>query len=429
MTNFQQKINSLPLTSGVYLMKGKQGEVLYVGKAVSLRKRVQSYFRKSQGILSKTDLLVEAIHDIAHVPTASEAEALILEASLIKQYQPKFNIELRDDKSYPFIEITPEEFPRISVVRPNIKLSREESKKFSQDASQNVSAKYYGPYVNPKLIREALDIIRKIFHFRTCDPFPKKACLDYHIGLCDAPCIHNISQKDYNKIIKHVCLILEGKKDELYNALKNEMESLSRTHKFEEASRLRDQIRAIGALYSGTQDVNYYKEAEQLQRILYLPRRPERIECFDISNIMGHQAVGSMVSFLNGKPDKSNYRRFRIRDIEGIDDFKMIAQIVRRRYTRLKNEKGIFPDLIVIDGGKGQLSSAVFELRLLQIDIPIISLAKREEEVFIPTRRTPIVLAKDSLGLKLLQRVRDEAHRFAISYHRLLRGKQALDKK
>ena len=409
-----KKINTFPLTSGVYLMKDLSGEVLYVGKAISLRKRVQSYFRKSRGILSKTDLLVEAIKDIDYISTASEAEALILEASLIKEYQPKFNVELRDDKSYPFIEITAEEFPRISVVRP---------------ITKDASSKYYGPYVNPKLIREALDIIRKIFHFRTCHPFPKKACLDYHIGLCDAPCIQNIGRKEYAKMIRHVCLILEGKKDELYNDLKNEMDILSREHKFEEASKLRDQIRAIGALYSGTKDINYYKEAEQLQRALNLPRRPERIECFDISNIMGRQAAGSMVSFLNGKPDKSNYRRFRIRDIEGSDDFKMIAQIVRRRYQRLKNEQKTFPDLIVIDGGKGQLSSALFELRLLEVEIPMISLAKREEEIFMPNKRNPIILPRDSLGLKLLQRVRDEAHRFAISYHRLLRGREALNKK
>lgn len=413
----QQTIKSLPLTSGVYLMKGAQGEILYVGKAVALQKRVQSYFRPSKKRLSKTDFLVEAVKDIDYISTASEAEALILEASLIKQYQPKFNVELRDDKSYPFIEITKEAFPRIAVVRPNFKQHKKEP--------ANKSSKYYGPYVNPKLIRAALAIIRKIFHFRTCDPLPQKACLDFHIGLCDAPCIQNISQEEYNKIIKNVCLILEGRKDELYNDLKKEMESLARAHKFEEASRVRDQIRAIGALYSGTKDINYYKEAEQLQRLLNLPRLPERIECFDISNIMGNQAAGSMVSFLNGKPDKSNYRRFRIRDIEGIDDFKMIAQVVRRRYARLKNEQAVFPDLIVIDGGKGQLSAATFELRLLEIDIPIISLAKREEEVFLPARRTSIILSKDSLGLKLLQRMRDEAHRFAVSYHRVLRKKKA----
>jgi len=186
-------------------------------------------------------------------------------------------------------------------------------------------------------------------------------------------------------------------------------------------------MRAIGALYSATRDINYFKEAEKLERALNLPKAPARIECFDISNIMGNQSVGSMVSFLNGKPDKNNYRRFKIREVEGIDDFKMMAEVVRRRYTRLKKEGLIFPDLIIVDGGKGQLSAAVEELKTLEIEIPIISLAKREEEVFMPNKRNSIILDKDSLGLRLLQRVRDEAHRFALKYHRLLRGKNTFN--
>ena len=198
---------------------------------------------------------------------------------------------------------------------------------------------------------------------------------------------------------------------------------MSRAKRFEEAAKVRDQLQAIGALYSGTKDINYYKEAEQLQRVLNLPRRPERIEAFDISNIMGQQAVGSMVSFFNGKPDKTNYRRFSIKEVEGIDDFKMIAEVVRRRYTRLKRENLPFPDLILIDGGKGQLSAACEELKRLEVSIPIISLAKREEEIFLPNKRSPVILPRESLGLKLLQRVRDEAHRFAVSYHRLKRKK------
>ena len=421
----KEKVKSLPLSSGVYLMKDKEAKVIYVGKAVSLRKRVQSYFREaapSRGrasrTFSKTDLLVSEIADIECILTGSEAEALILEASLIKQYQPKFNVELRDDKSYPYIEVTREQFPRISIVRPNTK------KALGKGITRKTAVKYYGPYVNVQLIREALGIIRKIFHFRTCHPFPNKACLDYHIGLCDAPCIANIDRQQYTKIIRNVCLILEGKKDELHKNLRDEMETLAQEKKFEEAANVRDQIRAIGALYSGTKDINYYKEAEQLQRVLNLPRKPERIEAFDISNIMGNQAVGSMVSFLNGKPDKSNYRRFRIRTVEGIDDFKMIAEVVRRRYRRLKEERLLFPDLIVIDGGRGQLSSAKEELDKLELTIPVISLAKRAEEVFLPNKRSPAVLPQDSLGLKLLQRIRDEAHRFAITYHRKLRGKK-----
>lgn len=413
MNPLSTKIQSLPLTSGVYLMKSKAGRIIYIGKAVSIRKRVQSYFRKPKGATNKTDLLVAEIDTIDIIETNSEAEALILEASLIKEHDPKYNIELRDDKSYPYIAVTGEEFPRIFIDRPHVK---------------DKKTTYYGPYVQVALVREALSIIRKIFHFRTCDPFPKKECLDFHIGLCEAPCIGKISKQDYAKNIRKVCLILEGKKNELTKSLKEEMEAYARDKNFEAAAQVRDQLRAIGALYSGTKDINYYKEAEQLQRALNLSRLPERIETFDISNIMGNQAVGSMVSFFHGKPDKNNYRRFKIREVDGIDDFKMIAEIVRRRYRRLKEERKSYPDLIVIDGGKGQLSSACEELKKLDMEIPIISLAKQEEEIFVPNKRNSIRLSHTSLGLKLLQRARDEAHRFALSYHRHLRGKNVFEK-
>ncbi len=324
-----QILKSLPLSSGVYLMKDNLGKVIYVGKAVSLRKRVQSYFRRSGDGRIKTDLLVVEINNIETIETASEAEALILEASLIKQYDPRFNVVLKDDKSYPFIEITNEEFPKVSVERPRVK---------------NPHSTYFGPYVNPALIREALTIIRKIFPFRTCQPLPTKECLDYHIGLCEAPCIGKIDAKEYAKNLRRVSLILEGKKDTLYRQLKAEMDELSVAKQFEAAAKVRDQLQAIGALYSGTRDVNYYKEVEQLERTLGLPRRPERIEAFDISNIMGQQAVGSMVSFLNGRPDKNNYRRFRIKTVKGIDDFQMIAEVVARRYSRLMKEGKAYPD-------------------------------------------------------------------------------------
>lgn len=407
-----EKVKALPLTSGVYLMKDKAGAVIYVGKANSLRKRVQSYFR-GRKTMSKTDILVENIADIDYIETASEAEALILEASLVKQYDPKFNVELRDDKSFPLIQITDDEFPRISVERPN---------------RRKIGYTYYGPYINPGLIREALALLRKIFHFRTCDPFPEKECLDFHIGLCDAPCIKKITKSEYARNVKIIKLILEGRKDDLYKKLRKEMEDHAATKRFEQAAKVRDQLRAIGALYSGTRDINYYKEAEQLQRALTLPRLPNRIETFDISNIMGNQAVGSMVSFLNGKPDKSNYRRFKIKEVEGIDDFKMMAEIVKRRYRRLKSEGKLFPDLIVIDGGRGQLSAARAELIKIGIDIPMVALAKKEEEIYVPNKKNPVKLPLDSLGLKLLQRTRDEAHRFALNYHRHLRGKNVFTK-
>ena len=410
MDRLKEKVKTLPLTSGVYFFKNTDGRVIYVGKAVSLRRRVGSYFRPNTRSL-KTDMLVEHIRDVEVVLTQSEAEALILEASLIKRHQPKYNVELKDSKTYPYVQITREKFPLVAVVRRNTR----EFKKIPSDL--------YGPYVNPRLVREALTIIRKIFHFRTCDPFPHRSCLDFHIGLCDAPCIANIGKEEYGRNIRSLKLILEGKKDDLYKNLQKDMEAFARARDFEAAAKVRDQIRAIGALYSGTRDVNYFKEAEQLQRALGLLQPPRRMECFDISNIMGNQAVGSMVSFFNGKPDKNNYRRFRIKTVEGIDDFKMIAEIVRRRYRRLKEERAAFPDLIVIDGGKGQLAAAVTALKDLGVIIPIVSLAKREEEIFVPNKRLPVILAKDSLGLQLLQRVRDEAHRFALKYHHFLRHK------
>jgi excinuclease ABC subunit C len=408
-------IKGLSTTSGIYIYKDADGNVIYVGKAINIRKRVESYFRKDTGSL-KTDFLVSKIDAINTIQTASEAEALLLEASLIKQYQPKYNIELKDGKTYPYIQITKEEFPLISVMRLN-------SRKY-----KDVKAEYWGPYVNPALVREALQIIRRIFPFRTCHPFANKLCLYYDLDLCQGPCEDKISKEDYQRNLRHIKLILDGKKDDLYRDLRAEMEEKARGHDFEGAARVRDQVRAIGALYSGTGDINYFKEAEQLQRALGLEHKPVSIECFDISNIMGNQSVGSMVSFLNGKPAKSNYRRFRIKTVEGIDDFQMIAEVVRRRYTRLQKEKSNFPDLIVIDGGKGQLGAAVNELKALGLSLPIISLAKQEEEIFVPNKRSSIRLSHDSLGLKLLMRVRDEAHRFGLKYHTLLRSKKFLDK-
>ena len=416
MIDIKTKIKEIPTGSGVYLYKDAQGTVIYVGKAINIRKRVESYFRVNNRSL-KTDILVSHIDGIETISTDSEAEALILEASLIKQYQPKYNVVLKDGKTYPYIQVTKEEFPLVSLIR------------FSPRQRREIKAELFGPYVNPTLIREALQIIRKIFPFRSCDPYAHKICLDYHIGLCQGPCEGKISQEDYQRNIRSIRLILDGKKDDLYRSLHLDMEALARQHDFEGAARLRNQIRAIGALYSGTGDINYFKEAEQLQRVLGLERAPVRIECFDNSNTMGEQSVGSMVSFLNGKPDKSNYRRFKIKTVDGIDDFKMIAETVRRRYTRLKNEGASYPDLIVIDGGKGQLAAAVKELKLLNLPLPVISLAKREEEVFVPGKRNPLKLAHDSLGLKLLMRIRDEAHRFGLRYHTLLRSKKFLEVK
>lgn len=414
-STLKDKISALPTTSGVYLMKDAGGHIIYVGKAVNLRSRVRSYFR-GRALDPKTSVLVGNIADLEFLPTHSEAEALILEAALIKEHLPRYNVDLKDGKTYPYIQITNDVFPRVAVVRLN---------KFDQKVK---GCRYFGPYVDAALVREALAIVRRIFPFCSCHPLPRKPCLYHSIGLCPAPCIKAITAQDYRRNITSIALILSGEKDDLYRKLKNDMEELSRAQEFEKAAKVRDQMQAVGALYSSSPDVNYFKEAEQLERALALPRRPERIECIDISHTFGEGSVGSLVSFHNGKPDRSNYRRFRIRETVGIDDFGMIAEVVRRRYGRLKREGRPYPDLVVIDGGKGQLVAACDELSELKIEIPVISLAKREEEVFSPAKRSAIRLSRDSLALKLLQRVRDEAHRFALSYHRLVRGKRVFEK-
>ncbi|MEI8012261.1 MAG: excinuclease ABC subunit UvrC [Candidatus Omnitrophota bacterium] len=411
MSFLLDKIAALPLTSGVYLMKDSAGTIIYVGKAVNLRRRVQSYFRGASRSL-KTGLLADNIADIEVMLTHSEAEALILEAALVKEHMPRYNIELKDGKTYPYIEISGDEFPLVSVVR------------LAGIKDRKKGSHYFGPYVDSALIREALVLIRKVFPFRTCGVLPDKVCLYHNIGLCEAPCIGESSPEEYRRNIKSISLILEGRRDDLYREMKEDMERLSAERFFEQAAVMRDRLRAIGALYASNADANYFKEAEQLERAFHLPRLPERLECIDISTTMGQEAVGSLVSFLNGKPDKSRYRRFRIKAVEGMDDFKMVAEVVRRRYGRLKREGAAYPDLIIIDGGKGQLSAASDELKKLDVQIPLISLAKREEEVFVPGKRDPVILAKDSLALRLLQRTRDEAHRFAVAYHRQLRGKK-----
>ncbi|MBF0387522.1 MAG: excinuclease ABC subunit UvrC [Candidatus Omnitrophica bacterium] len=412
------RISRLPVSSGVYLMKDAAGEVIYVGKAVSLRRRVRSYFSgRSQGF--KTDLLVSNIADIDHIPTQSEAEALILEASLVRKLQPKYNIDLKDDKTYPYIHISADRFPLVTIER------RSPAQEARSGAT--VKGRWFGPYTDPALIRDALALIRKIFPFRSCDPLAGKACLYHDIGLCPAPCTGQVTALEYRRTIKHIICVLEGERDKLYGELRAQMEGYARRQDFERAAQARDQLRAVGALYSSSPDVNYFKEAEQLERALALPRSPERIECIDISTTMGERAVGSLVAFVNGKPDKPNYRRFRIKEVRGMDDFKMVAEVVRRRYGRLQREGTPYPDLVMIDGGKGQLTAALGELNALGVTIPLISLAKREEEVYLPGRRGPVLLARDSLALKLLQRVRDEAHRFAVAYHRLLRARKVFE--
>jgi len=406
--DIKEKIKKLPDSPGVYLMKDKKGAVIYVGKAGSLKKRVSSYFTKKY-TSSRTDHLVSEVKRVDYIPTNSEAEALIYEASLIKSEKPKFNIDLKDDKSYPYLKLTlNEKYPRLFVTRRRLR----------------DGARYYGPYTNVKLLREALAFMRTIFPLRVCKKLGKKLCTSYHILECLGPCAGGFDKKRYTMIVNELILFLEGKRQKLLDELSRRMEGESKKLNFEEAARIRNQIMALSTLVTKRRVPSPMDQIEELKFILNLRRRPKRIEAFDISDIRGKEAVGSMVSFYNGKPDKDRYRKFKIKTVEKIDDYKMMREVVYRRYRRLLDEKKSLPDLIIVDGGRGHLTSALKELDSLGITrIPTIGIAKEFEHIYAPDRQLPIVLPKDSSILQLIRRIRDEAHRFAKAYHTRLRRK------
>ncbi len=412
-----KKVKQLPDQPGVYLMKDADGAVLYVGKAASLRKRAGSYFRSRQHLSPRIAALMTHVRDIDYIATRTEAEALIYEAGLIRERQPRYNVAYRDDKRYPMLKLTVNEpWPRLSVVRRR----------------KDDGALYFGPYADATLLRRAMKLVRRVFPLRACNPLPEKACLDFHLGLCAAPCIGNIDQASYRQIIHDLTLFLNGKRDELLADLTRRMEAASVGERFEEAGRLRDMVQAMGAMSSPPEIVSVSAQtAEQLRQLteaLQLDGIPRRIEAFDISNLHGKQPTGSMVCFVDGLPARAEYRTFRIRDIEGIDDYRMMRQVVRRRYERVLAERQPLPDLVLIDGGRGHVESARQELQAMGLErLPVIGLAKRLEQIIVPDREQPIELPRDAKALHLLQRIRDEAHRRAIGHHRRLRGKAALD--
>jgi excinuclease ABC subunit C len=545
-----EKLENLPMGPGVYQHKNAEGTVLYVGKARSLRSRVRQYFQKSRNVDPRIDQMLSKATDIEIIVTDSEVEALILEANLIKKLKPRYNVNLKDDKSYPYIVITREPYPRVFVTR-----------QIRRDGSR-----YYGPYTDVKNVRAALKAIRAIFPIRSCnyyideDVIKKKkirVCLDYHIKKCEGPCEGLVSFKKYNAMIEQVASLLQGKTGSLIRSMRKEMEALAGQMQFEEAAAFRDRIKGLEAYserqkavgldetdrdiiafasegddgcgvifkvregkmigrqhyYMGNVDrkpegeiletllQQHYLDADyvpkeillssslsdpeamqrwlsekrgdtvavlhptegeeaklvrlsasnarfllddlkiqrmkradyvphsvqSLQRDLRLEKPPRIIECFDISNIQGSDPVASMVVFSDAKPKKSEYRKFKIRTVAGPDDFASMREVIERRYAKLLEEGEPLPDLIVVDGGKGQLSSAVEVLRNLGIQgQPIIGLAKRLEEIFLPEKTEPELLPKASSGLRLLQHIRDEAHRFAITFHRTLRAKRTL---
>jgi excinuclease ABC subunit C len=517
MQKLENKIKNVPHLPGCYIYKNKTGKIIYVGKAKDLKKRVKSYFQKKDHDF-KTGALVKEIFDIEYFVVGNEIEALLLEARLIRENKPKYNIDLKDSVRYGYLKITDEKFPRLITTRRIDK-----------------RGKFFGPYTDGSSRAKIALMAAKLFKVRICKKFSKQPCLQYHIGNCFAPCVGLISEKDYNKNIRGLELFLKGDIKKLTQDLKLMMDASSERQDFELAKIFRDQLKSLKIL-SERQNVDLLKKINQdfINFILYrdkilvevfhikkgtilnkekfefkgwqgvgqkiltafikqyyatcdipheivlpvkiedqnlikkyleklanrkvaltVPKRgtkkelldmvknnlilslnpenqpvadlenklnlgflPETIECFDVSNIGSSNMVGSMVCFQGGKPDKSNYRKFKIKNRTGQDDFAAMAEIVGRRYKSLKQKKLKFPDLIIVDGGLGQLHSAQRELKKLNLEIPIIGLAKKEENIYTLNSSRPIRLNKKSESLKLLQSIRDEAHRFAIGFHR-----------
>jgi len=518
-SKLKQEVKNLPLKPGVYIFKDGQRKILYIGKAKALKKRVSSYFTKKHH--DKTKYLVPLIKNLEFIITDNEVEALILEARLIKQHKPKFNIALKDGVRYAYLKLTNEKFPRLLTVR----------------VREKDGAQYFGPFTDGTARENSARLLRTIFKIRTCAPrLPKNVCLQYYLGNCDAPCVDKISEEDYAKNIKATIGVLKGGSKRVMVQLAQEMVKFSDRRNYELAKIRRDQISSLKRFQqkqkilmykaydedilhwvetedkvyaqlfkvdkgrvSGKEEfvfdksgdviesfIRQYYSTNEIPDVLIIPKKiqdqelienyltkikgkrvsikvptkgrkkqlldlvyknllyateqedqelltlrdhlnlsgiPYVIECFDISTILGQYSVGSMVQFRGGQPDKSNYRKFRIKTVNQQDDFASMAEVVRRRYSRLIKEKKELPNLIVIDGGRGQLNAAWAVLKELKLKIPIIGLAKREEEIYQVEREKPLKLGKKDKGLHVLIRIRNEAHRFAIAYHRLLRKK------
>ena len=421
----RSKLSTLPHKPGVYLHKDRFGTVIYVGKARDLRKRVNQYFHPSRrmGWNLKFNALVEAIHDFDFHVVRSEPEALLLEGKLIKDFKPRYNVSFRDDKRFLMLKVN------LNDPIPNFTFTR-----FKKDDG----ARYFGPFVNSMALRNTVALARRQFNLRGCRVFTPgeadyKHCLYGHIKHCTAPCVGNVTHEQYLEQVRAACNFLEGQCREMQTTLEADMKKAAAAQDFEKAAELRDLIRDLEHTWKRTEkfervpytlpvSINPASDLVDLAKVLGLPGPPERIEGFDISNISGTFAVASLVSFRNGRPDRVNYRRFKIKTVTGQDDFACIAEAVQRRYSRLQREQKPMPDLILIDGGKGQLNMAVDELKKLGlVGIPVIGLAKEFEEVYLPEKSLPLRLGLDHPAVKLLQRVRDECHRVANSYNAQLR--------
>ena len=427
------KVKMFPQSPGVYLMKDNAEVVIYVGKAKNLRSRAGSYFLKAAAEDSRTSPWIHEIADIDFVQCDSEVDALLMESRLIKDIQPRHNKDLKDDKTFPYLMITTrDEFPRVEVTRePKAK-----------------GVKLYGPFPSAGALRGAIQVLQKIFKFRTCTLDISESdekwnwfrpCLLASINQCTAPCNLQVSKEDYRRDIKHLQTFLDGGKKRLLKEMHNEMQSASKALDFERAAVLRDEINMLesleqrGDLDTHVQPEVFYidptKGLTGLRKVLGLEKTPRIIEGVDIAHLGGGEMVASLVQFIDGLPFKPGYRRYRIEDVKGVDDFRSIYEVVSRRFRRLSDEGDSFPDILLIDGGKGQLSSAMAAFRDQDITPPVvISLAKRDEEIFRPGNPEPLRLSKSAFALRLLQYVRDESHRFAQHYHHILRNKSTLER-
>ncbi len=428
------KVRNFPQVPGVYLMKDASGVVIYVGKATNLRSRAGSYFLKAAAEEQRTAEWIGNIADIDFMECESEVDALLVESRLIKDIQPVNNKILKDDKSFPYLQITTyEDFPMVEITR--------------EPATSGV--KLYGPFASAGSLRGAVQVLQRIFKFRTCSLDIAaddekwrwyRPCLLASIKQCTAPCNLRISKEDYRKDIRRLQMFLAGNKKKLLKQMGDEMLAASKELAFEKAAKLRDEIEMLesldrrGELDTHVQPEVFHIDPKKglagLKQVLKLEETPRSIEGVDIAHLGGGETVASLVKFIDGLPFKPGYRRFKIKDVKGIDDFRSIHEVVSRRFKRLYDEQDVFPDILLIDGGKGQLSSAVAAFESLGIDPPVlISLAKKNEEIYRPGESEPIRLSRHAFSLRLLQYVRDEAHRFAQHYHHILRNKSTFDKK
>jgi excinuclease ABC subunit C len=427
----KEKVRDFPESPGVYLMKDERGRVLYIGKAKSLKHRASSYFTDAALQDRRVADMIPLIADIAYVEAESEVDALLLEARLIKDIQPRFNVDLKDDKSFPYLQIiTNEDYPRVEFTR--------------EPADRGV--KLYGPFASAGALRGAIQVLQRVFKFRTCsldiDPQDPKwkyyrPCLLYNIKQCTAPCNVRITPEEYKEDIKRLRLFLDGKRQRLLKEMREQMQQAATELAFEKAAKLRDEIQALERLHlRGDLDTHEQPEVffvdpkkglASLRKSLGLEADPRTIEGVDIAHLGGSDTVASLVTFLDGIPFKPGYRRFQIKTVEGVDDFASIKEVILRRFRPERLEEWSKPDLLMIDGGKGQVSAALAGFRELGESPPtLVGLAKREEEIIVPGREDPLRLSRHNAGLRLLQSVRDEAHRFARHYHHLLRSKKQL---